>query len=217
MKIKELFANLNIKNWVLSLTIGIVFAVSLSFAWNAVWHGTNWVQTGKIITSREIAENLEFLYQRAGKLPAGGCQNSGEVLQWDGAQFICATVSGGSSSACSNTNTVLANGSGTSNTVDDCLSAGGTAVDTTDGCLCKMSRTTLSCPSGWTRVSNWSETVGRNCGGGDWCSTSCYTGQHVFANRQVETCYYNGSCANGDCAYCSSMTCKARISAVGCK
>ncbi len=211
---------MNIKNWVLSLTIGIVFAVSLSFAWNSVWHGTNWVQSGKIITSREIAENLEFLYQRAGKLPAGGCQNSGEVLQRDGAQFICATVSGGSSSACSNTSTVLANGSGTTNTVGDCLSAGGTAVDTTDGCLCKMSRTTLSCPSGWTRVSNWSETSNNVCSNysSTNCSGSCSTGSHAFADQAVEICYYNNGQAGGDGSmWCNTGTCYASISAVGCK
>ena len=55
---------LNIKNWTLSLILGLVLAGGITFAWNAVWHGTDWIDSGKIITAKELAEDLEYLKKR---------------------------------------------------------------------------------------------------------------------------------------------------------
>ncbi len=204
-----------------SLLLGLLLAASITLAWSAIWHGTAWIQPGRVISADGIAENFEFLYQKAGKLPTGGCPNAGDILQWDGTEFICTSLdAAGGAGACSNTNTILANGDNTTHTVADCLSLGGTAVDTIDGCLCKLSRTTLSCPSGWAMVSNWSTTTNKTCtpyGSGS-CYTSCSTGSHDFANQAVETCRYANGQAGGDGSmWCNYYTCSASISAVGCK
>ena len=210
-----------INKWLVSIFVGLLFAGFITFAWNAVWHGTDWVQSGRIITPREIAENFEYLYQRAGKLPAGGCQNVGEVLQWDGAKFICATVSGGSGTvACSNPSEQLLNGSSTY-TVADCSAAGGTAVQTDDGCLCKFRGS--YCPSGWTQYLYYSQTLSQTCDGIGLpnCSdgSSCSTGNHAFANIPRETCTYIESSWAGESIGCvrSIRTCYAAITYVGCK
>ncbi len=52
----------------LSLLFGLTLAAGFSFAWNAVWHGTRWIQSGKIIGPREIAENFEYLKQELDNL-----------------------------------------------------------------------------------------------------------------------------------------------------
>ena len=57
-----------VKFWVFSFFLGLALATGISFAWNAVWHGTNWIQSGKIITPREIAENMEYLKQQVDSL-----------------------------------------------------------------------------------------------------------------------------------------------------
>ena len=68
--------------------IGALFVAGASFAWQAAWHGTDWIKTGAVIDAKKIAENFEFLYQRAGKLPVS-CPNAGDVLSWDGNQWVC--------------------------------------------------------------------------------------------------------------------------------
>ena len=57
-----------IKFWTFSFFLGLTLAAGVSFAWNAVWHGTDWVQSKKVVTPREIAENLEYLRQQINKL-----------------------------------------------------------------------------------------------------------------------------------------------------
>ncbi len=54
----------------LSLLLGLTLAAGFSFAWNATWHGTRWIQSGKIIGPREIAENFEYLKQELDNLKA---------------------------------------------------------------------------------------------------------------------------------------------------
>ena len=208
-----------VNKWIVPIFVGLLFAGFITYAWNAVWHGTDWVQSGRIITPREIAENFEYLYQRAGKLPAGGCQNAGEVLQWDGSKFVCATVSGGSGTvACSNPSEQLLNGN-SSYTVADCSAAGGTAVQTDDGCLCKFSGS--SCPAGWAQYLNYSQTQSQTCNGSlpNCIGTSCSTGNHAFSNIPIETCPYVESWWAGEAIGClsSNRTCYATITYVGCK
>ncbi len=41
---------------------------AIVYAWGAVWHGTDWAQSGKVITPKEIAENFEYLYTRINTL-----------------------------------------------------------------------------------------------------------------------------------------------------
>ncbi len=50
-----------IKGFSTGFASAVLFVSSVVFAWNAVWHGTDWIQTGQPITSRETAENFEYL------------------------------------------------------------------------------------------------------------------------------------------------------------
>ncbi len=83
------------KNLSLSLIVGLVLASGLTFAWNAVWHGTDWVQSGKIITPKEIGENFAYLKQEIDGLKNATsntiptCAGYGKALQWDGTKWIC--------------------------------------------------------------------------------------------------------------------------------
>ncbi len=58
---------------------GVVFASGLVYAWNAVWHGTNWVQNGKVINAKSIGESLQYLYEQVESLKtntiSGGFNN----------------------------------------------------------------------------------------------------------------------------------------------
>ena len=61
----------NFKNISLLLTIGLALAAGLTFAWNAVWHGTDWIKNGTIIDAQKIAENFEYLKQRIEEIETG--------------------------------------------------------------------------------------------------------------------------------------------------
>ncbi len=78
------------KKFFLSLLFGLSLAAGFSFAWNAVWHGTDWIQSGKTISSKEIAENFEYLYKRLPATDSGACQE-GDILKYDDASksYIC--------------------------------------------------------------------------------------------------------------------------------
>jgi len=70
MKKKNILKNLtsqfkSLKGFVVGLMLGLALVAGSVFAWNAVWNGTNWIQTGEPILAREIAENFEYLHQRA--------------------------------------------------------------------------------------------------------------------------------------------------------
>lgn len=214
MKSKKLLRWHNAKSIALSLSLGLAFAAGITFAWNAVWHGTDWIGSGKVISSQQIAENLEYLYQRAGKLPANGCQNVGEVLQWDGNQFICATISASNVSICSNPEEQLLNGN-VARTVADCSEAGGTAVLTDDGCLCKFAGS--SCPAGWTQYLNYTQTQAASCASYREGGTSCQTGNHAFANMPVESCGYIEACGPKGGEFCPTAACYATVTYIGCK
>ena len=54
--------------WIVSALLGLLLAGGLTYAGNAIWHGTDWVQTNKIVTPREIADNLEYLNQKIASL-----------------------------------------------------------------------------------------------------------------------------------------------------
>ncbi len=47
---------------------GVVFASGLVYAWNPVWHGTDWVQSGKVINAKSIGESLQYLYEQVESL-----------------------------------------------------------------------------------------------------------------------------------------------------
>ncbi len=226
------FAKEKFKVYLTATLLAVALIAGGTYAWNAVWHGTDWIQAGKIVESENIAENFEYLYSRAGVLPEGGCSSTGQILIWDGSKFYCGDqASGGSGgSACNDTATILAGGS--SHTVGDCLSAGGAAVDIGGGdCLCKFETSPSqgdgyngSCPTGWSQHLSWSQTTGNNCSdtGGE-CATgsSCYSGQHVFDNQSVEFCYYSSGYRFGgdDSGWCESdsVKCYATITHIGCK
>ena len=53
----------SLSGFVLGASLGLMLVASIVFAWNAVWHGTDFIQTGKVIPAKEIAENFEYLKQ----------------------------------------------------------------------------------------------------------------------------------------------------------
>ena len=83
----------SLKSIFLSLIIGLTLASGVTFAWNAVWHGTDWIKSGDVIKAKEIAENFEYLYKRTNPLPAENC-NEGDTLKWSGGKFICYNPNG---------------------------------------------------------------------------------------------------------------------------
>ncbi len=84
--------NVSIKNIFLSLIIGLALATGTTFAWDAIWQGTNWIKTGAVISAQKIAENFEYLYSRVG--PEGDlvppeCWGKGKKLGWKDNKWIC--------------------------------------------------------------------------------------------------------------------------------
>ncbi len=89
MKNLGLSKKTNIKGFVFGATLAFLLASGLVFAWNAIWNGTSWINTGEIIPAKQIAENFEYLYLKSQLLPDNGCPNVGDVLSWDGSKFVC--------------------------------------------------------------------------------------------------------------------------------
>ncbi len=50
------------------LVLALILTTGLSFAWNAVWNGTDWIQSGAMIESKKIAENFEYLKRKSDDL-----------------------------------------------------------------------------------------------------------------------------------------------------
>ncbi len=54
------------------LVAGAVFAAggaqNMQNKWDAFWHGTSWIQAGKVVESEKIAENFEWLKQQVDDL-----------------------------------------------------------------------------------------------------------------------------------------------------
>ncbi len=75
-KLKESFVKVRgfVFGFVLSVVLvaGAVFAAggaqNIQNKWNAFWHGTDWIDAGKIIRAKEIAENFEWLKQQVDDL-----------------------------------------------------------------------------------------------------------------------------------------------------
>ncbi len=89
MKNLGLSKKTNIKGFVFGATLAFLLASGLVFAWNAIWNGTSWINSGEIIPAKQIAENFEYLYLKSQLLPDNGCPNVGDVLSWDGSKFVC--------------------------------------------------------------------------------------------------------------------------------
>ena len=98
MKKLNIFKKVKIlKNLSFSLIIGLTLAAGITFAWNAVWHGTDWVKRGNVIKSKELGETLEYLYMKSRLLPEN-CNQVGDVLVWNGSGFSCESSERGSGS-----------------------------------------------------------------------------------------------------------------------
>ena len=66
----------------------ILLIYSLSYAvqnsWKPVWRGTDWIQSGRIISAKNIAENFEYLKREVDALSVGGaveCKNGQITMQ----------------------------------------------------------------------------------------------------------------------------------------
>ncbi len=69
---------------------GVVFASGLVYAWNAVWHGTDWIKSGAVIDGKKIAENFEYLYQRTVKKDElQDCFGKYKKLEIKNKNFVC--------------------------------------------------------------------------------------------------------------------------------
>ncbi|MFA6353620.1 MAG: hypothetical protein WCW93_01670 [Candidatus Paceibacterota bacterium] len=110
---------------------------------------------------------------------------------------------------------------GSVHSTSSCTSAGGTIVSNGTNNFCKF--TANSCPSGWTKYSNYSTTTASTCTGAtgtctDFTPLTCTTGYHAFGNITAETCtYYNQSKGLLGCPiYSSGKTCTATVNQIGC-
>ncbi len=80
-----------LKGFVSGFALSLMLVAGVVYAWNAVWHGTDWIQTGEIIKSKEIAENFEYLYQKTIKKDElQDCFGSNKKLEIRNQEFVCA-------------------------------------------------------------------------------------------------------------------------------
>lgn len=128
-----------------------------------------------------------------------------QVKNSGGAWAMIATTTGSGSSSFNLHNNVHTN--------VQCEAAGGLVRSIgASGYLCQMTGT--SCPSGWTRLSNWGVThPGGGVGtGAAACVSGCITGSHEFSNTAIESCSFQ----NQSGLTCFPATAQARLEAVGC-
>ncbi len=72
---------------------GVVFASGLVYAWNAIWHGTDWIQSGAVIESKKLAESLQYLYDRKADKPNfPECSGRYNKLEIKNNKFVCTDV-----------------------------------------------------------------------------------------------------------------------------
>ena len=55
---------INPLKYTVAFLVGLVFASTAVYAWQAVWHGTDWIQSGQVIRAKEIGENMQYLYEQ---------------------------------------------------------------------------------------------------------------------------------------------------------
>tara|TARA_Y100000034_G_C6876321_1_gene400836 strand:+ start:785 stop:1747 length:963 start_codon:yes stop_codon:yes gene_type:complete len=109
----------------------------------------------------------------------------------------------------------------------DCTDAGGGVHNITgDIQFCKF--IAENCPAGWTQYLEWSSTARKTCtfgqgaGTEEDCSGTCGTGEHDFANLDIESCYVQyqhkiqGGDLAGQCTYNIAATCYADRFEIGC-
>ena len=77
------------KGFVFGFILSVALVGGVVYAWNAIWHGTDWIQAGKVIESEKVAENFEWLYKRINIFPDPAKCNEGEILKWHNNKFVC--------------------------------------------------------------------------------------------------------------------------------
>ena len=59
----------------MTIVLSIIFVIGFAYivsqkvsasSWEPVWHGTDWIQPSNVIKSKEMAENLQYLYDMVG-------------------------------------------------------------------------------------------------------------------------------------------------------
>jgi len=55
---------INPLKYTVAFLVGLVFASTAVYAWQAVWHGTDWIKSGEVIRAKEIGENMQYLYEQ---------------------------------------------------------------------------------------------------------------------------------------------------------
>ena len=51
---------------ILLLILGIIVGATFSVYAAGVWHGTDWIQTGEVISAQKIKDNFDYLYENGG-------------------------------------------------------------------------------------------------------------------------------------------------------
>ena len=77
-----------ILNFFIGVLLGFFMSISVAIGAAAVWHGTQWIGTGKMIFSQELTENFEYLYQNKADTPLE-CWGTGKRLEWKNGAWNC--------------------------------------------------------------------------------------------------------------------------------
>ena len=72
----------------LLLILGIIAGATFSVYAAGTWHGTDWIQTGEVISAQKIKDNFDYLYENGGEGGGGGGSatfvSSEQTLNHDG-------------------------------------------------------------------------------------------------------------------------------------
>lgn len=189
-------------------------ATVVRFDLDAPGHSLVLNESGTLTATAFVGDGSGLTNLPNGVVAPPTCNGANNALQWDGSNWVCATISGGGGGG----GTVALIG-GTHDS-DDCVAEGGSAYEIAAGWICKIP--TSTCPSGWSQHDNWSTTGSKSCSGSGPCPASCTTGFHAFSDNAVETCVYLSSSAPGSppLYQCKKVgpnaTCTSTVSEVGC-
>ena len=152
------FLKQRIGSIITALVLAAVFSAGITLA-AAIWQGTDWIQSGSVISAEKTRDNFDYLYARVGSIPV--CVGADKALQWNGSAWLCATIGSGSAA------------NGGSSTCPAVSYQSGTLVPVSggEGATCPESPSGTSCtlPAGPVYSSCGSSTDGRAvCVSGTW-------------------------------------------------
>ena len=72
----------------LLLILGIIAGATFSVYAAGTWHGTDWIQTGEVISAQKIKDNFDYLYENGGGGGGGAIFTSPELTLSRSGKFI---------------------------------------------------------------------------------------------------------------------------------